>query len=124
MTKQQTMTELLHQFQLDIQLPEKVLSINVEGTFDNMSKDNLLLDFVNADCRMDKGYFECYVFEGENCKCIIWYYFTVQNIFHFQSPNLVFNTKLLFTNIFIISYQITQHFKQQLQFKSHLKTTI
>ena len=71
MTKQQTITELLHQFQLDIQLPEKVLSINVEGIFDNMSKDNLLLDFVNADCRMDKGYFECYVFEGENCKCII-----------------------------------------------------
>ena len=29
-----------------------------------------------------------------------------------------------FTNIFIILYQITQHFKQQLQFKSYFKTTI
>jgi len=43
---------------------------------------------------------------------------TVQNILHFQSPNFCSIQSYIFTYIFILSYQITQHFKQQLQGKS------
>ena len=71
MSTTQKISELLNQFEVNIDLPEKILNLEVEGTYSNCIKDEMTLDFINSSAQLDMAKFEVYFFDGERYRCII-----------------------------------------------------
>ena len=71
MSNMQKISELLNQFGISISLPETVLELEVKGEFTRYRTDNVALEFINSSAQLDMGEFECYIFEVDDCQCII-----------------------------------------------------
>lgn len=71
MSNMQKISELLNQFGISIELPGTVLELEVKGDFTGYRTDKMVLEFINNSAQLDTGKFECYIFEGEDCQCII-----------------------------------------------------
>lgn len=70
-TMEQTVSDLIKQFELDIKLPPELLGIVVSGKYTEMSKETALLNYVNTDLQISMADFEVYVISGEDCRVVI-----------------------------------------------------
>ena len=66
----QTISDLLSQFNIEISLPDEVLSLSIEGKYISVDTQEVLLDIFKEGI-LDKQYFECYLFKGDECEIII-----------------------------------------------------
>ena len=65
----QTVVDLLKQFDLDLELPDNILNMNVEGEFNSVEqKEGYFFTGVNPTSYKKYGYFE---FRGQYCFCRI-----------------------------------------------------
>lgn len=71
MTSTQTIQQLLNKFKLKLILPQKCLSIEIEGDFDSYELIQRTLSFINTKGQVDYGVFDCYHFENEDAYCEI-----------------------------------------------------
>lgn len=71
MTKTQTVQELLKQFNLDLDLPLKVLNLEVEGEYDSFEIIYEFLSYITMEGTIDYSKFKIYLFENDDYHCMI-----------------------------------------------------
>ena len=71
MSTTQKIKELLHQFEITVDLPDKILELEVKGDYTSCIKEEMTLDFINSSAQLDMAKFEVFLFEGDRYKCII-----------------------------------------------------
>ena len=87
----QTVQSLINQFKLEISLPTEILDIEVDGEYNDVSKEPVLLNYVNTNLMIELAKFECYVLNGTDCKVIIapTNKYSMLSVYHKLKDNMV-----------------------------------